>query len=89
MRTRSGGDFADGTIAYEGEWLGAEEFISFNAEAVSLLESQGRRARLLSCQPDGDFSPAGHSRPLFLDSSRRSREWAQTWFQSDIQALPW
>lgn len=43
-----GGDFADGVIAYEGYWLGAEEFVSFDKQAVSLLRSQGRRARLLS-----------------------------------------
>jgi len=43
-----GGDFADGAIAYEGEWLGAEEFVSFDKKAVSLLKSQGKRARLLS-----------------------------------------
>jgi predicted nucleic-acid-binding protein len=43
-----GGDFADGAIAYEGEWLGAEEFVSFDRKAVSLLKSQGKRARLLS-----------------------------------------
>lgn len=43
-----GGDFADGAIAYEGEWLGAEEFVSFDKQAVILLKSQGKRARLLS-----------------------------------------
>ena len=43
----AGGDFADGIIAYEGHWLGAEEFVSFDKEAVSLLKSQGKRARLL------------------------------------------
>jgi predicted nucleic-acid-binding protein len=43
-----GGDFADGAIAYEGEWMGAEEFVSFDKTAVSLLKSQGKRARLLS-----------------------------------------
>jgi predicted nucleic-acid-binding protein len=43
-----GGDFADGAIAYEGRWLGAEEFVSFDAKAVSLLNSQGKRARLLT-----------------------------------------
>ncbi|MGO8759098.1 MAG: type II toxin-antitoxin system VapC family toxin [Terracidiphilus sp.] len=43
-----GGDFADGVIAYEGHWLGAEEFVSFDRQAVSLLRSQGRKARLLS-----------------------------------------
>jgi predicted nucleic-acid-binding protein len=44
----AGGDFADGAIAYEGEWLGAEEFVSFDSNAVSLLQAQGDRARLLS-----------------------------------------
>jgi predicted nucleic-acid-binding protein len=44
----AGGDFADGAIAYEGEWLGADEFVSFDSKAVSLLQSQGSRARLLS-----------------------------------------
>ncbi len=44
----AGGDFADGVIAYEGNWLGAEEFVSFDAKAVSVLQSQGSRARLLS-----------------------------------------
>jgi predicted nucleic-acid-binding protein len=43
----TGGDFADGAIAYEGEWLGADEFVSFDKQAVSLLKSQGKRARLL------------------------------------------
>ncbi len=44
----AGGDFADGIIAYEGDWLGAEEFVSFDSKAVSILQSQGSRARLLS-----------------------------------------
>jgi predicted nucleic-acid-binding protein len=44
----AGGDFADGVIAYEGRWLGAEEFVSFDKKAVSILQSQGKRARLLS-----------------------------------------
>lgn len=43
-----GGDFADGAIAYEGAWLGADEFVSFDKNAVKLLQSQGRRARLLA-----------------------------------------
>jgi predicted nucleic-acid-binding protein len=43
----AGGDFADGAIAYEGNWLGAEEFVSFDAKAVSMLKSQGSRARLI------------------------------------------
>ena len=44
----AGGDFADGVIAYEGTWLGAEDFVSFDAEAVTILQAQGKRARLLS-----------------------------------------
>jgi len=44
----AGGDFADGAIAHEGEWLGAEEFVSFDSKAVSLLQAQGSSARLLS-----------------------------------------
>jgi predicted nucleic-acid-binding protein len=44
----AGGDFADGVIAYEGEWLGAEEFVSFDSQAMSLLKSRGVAARLLS-----------------------------------------
>ena len=43
----AGGDFADGAIAYEGNWLGAEEFVSFDSKAVSMLKSQGSRALLL------------------------------------------
>jgi len=44
----AGGDFADGVIAHEGEWLGAEEFVSFDSKAISILQSQGGRVRLLS-----------------------------------------
>ena len=44
----AGGDFADGVIANEGHWQGAEEFVSFDKKAVSLLKAQGKRARLLS-----------------------------------------
>jgi len=40
-----GGDFADGAIAYEGEWLGGEVFVSFDSKAVSILQSNGVRAR--------------------------------------------
>ena len=45
---RAGGDFADGVVAHEGMWLGAEEFVSFDIKAVTLLQSQGIRATLLS-----------------------------------------
>ena len=44
----AGGDFADGVIAHEEKWLGAEEFVSFDKDAVKLLKSKGVRARLLS-----------------------------------------
>src|SRR5262249_35561576 len=44
----AGGDFADGVIAPEGDWLGAEEFVSFDSKAVSVLQSRSTRARLLS-----------------------------------------
>ncbi|MCQ0031489.1 type II toxin-antitoxin system VapC family toxin [Burkholderia glumae] len=43
----AGGDFADGVIAYDGTWLGAETFVSFDKKAVSLLKRQGHAARLL------------------------------------------
>jgi predicted nucleic-acid-binding protein len=44
----AGGDFADGVIAYEGNWLGADTFVSFDKRAVKLLEAQGKSARLLA-----------------------------------------
>jgi predicted nucleic-acid-binding protein len=44
----AGGDFADGVIAYEGNWLGADAFVSFDRKAVKLMEAQGVSARLLS-----------------------------------------
>lgn len=43
----AGGDFADGVIAYEGNWLGGEAFVSFDKKAVALLTAQGQPARLL------------------------------------------
>ena len=44
----AGGDFADGVIAYEGSWLGAESFVSFDRKAVQLLQARGVSVRLLS-----------------------------------------
>ena len=44
----AGGDFADGVIAYEGGWLGADIFISFDRKAVKLMKAQGQSVRLLS-----------------------------------------
>ena len=43
----AGGDFADGVIAFEGQWLGGKTFVSFDKKAVALLTGQGRPARLL------------------------------------------
>lgn len=43
----AGGDFADGIMAYEGSWLGAETFVSFDKQAVSLLARQGHTVQLL------------------------------------------
>jgi predicted nucleic-acid-binding protein len=44
----AGGDFADGVIAYEGNWLGADTFVSFDKKTVKLMTAQGKPARLLS-----------------------------------------
>ena len=44
----AGGDFADGIIAYEGRWLGAQMFVSFDKKAVKLMKAQGETVRLLS-----------------------------------------
>lgn len=43
----AGGDFADGVIAHEGRWLGAETFVSFDRKAVETLAANGVAARLL------------------------------------------
>jgi len=43
----AGGDFADGAIAYEGRWLGAETFVSFDRRAVETLTAKGVPARAL------------------------------------------
>jgi predicted nucleic-acid-binding protein len=44
----SGGDFADGVIAYGGAQLGSEAFVSFDRRAVALLQARGQSARLLA-----------------------------------------
>ncbi|WP_036290712.1 type II toxin-antitoxin system VapC family toxin [Methylosinus sp. PW1] len=44
----AGGDFADGVIAFEGRWLGAEFFSSFDKKATKLLKERGEKVRLLS-----------------------------------------
>ena len=43
-----GGDFADGVIAFDGQWLGGETFVSFDKKAAKLLEGQGGAALLLT-----------------------------------------
>ena len=44
---KAGGDFADGIMAHEGQWLGGETFVSFDKTAVKLLLEQGQKAKLL------------------------------------------
>lgn len=44
----NGGDFADGVIAYEGNALGAELFVSFDKTAIALLQAQGKNTRLVA-----------------------------------------
>ena len=43
----AGGDFADGVIAYEGNWLGGETFVSFDKKAVAVVTAEGHSALLL------------------------------------------
>jgi predicted nucleic-acid-binding protein len=44
----AGGDFAEGLMAFEGQWLGGESFVSFDKKAVALLEQNGVAGRLLA-----------------------------------------
>ena len=43
----AGADFADAVIAFEGNWLGGESFVSFDKGAVAVLTKQGVQAQLL------------------------------------------
>lgn len=43
----AGGDFAAGVIAFDGQRLGGETFVSFDRKAVARLTSQGRPARAI------------------------------------------
>jgi predicted nucleic-acid-binding protein len=43
----AGGDFADGVIAYDGQWLGASTFLTFDKKAARILAGQGTDVRLL------------------------------------------
>ena len=40
-------DFADVVIAYEGQWLGGETFVSFDKKAVAAIARQGIKTKLL------------------------------------------
>lgn len=42
----SGGDFADGAVAWAGTQLGGETFLSFDRTAVALLAAQGHGGRV-------------------------------------------
>jgi predicted nucleic-acid-binding protein len=44
----AGGDFADAVIAHQGQWLGGETFLSFDRQAVALLQQRGIVAELLA-----------------------------------------
>lgn len=44
---RNGGDFADGAIAYEGNWLSGDVFVSFDRRATKLLAAKGMKVQLL------------------------------------------
>ena len=44
---QSGGDFADGVIAFESELMGGQEFVTFDKAAAKLLKQQKRKVRLL------------------------------------------
>ncbi|MGH6650973.1 MAG: type II toxin-antitoxin system VapC family toxin [Sphingopyxis sp.] len=39
-----GGDFADGVIAHDGQWLGGDTFVSFDRDAIGLLQKHGQAA---------------------------------------------
>ncbi|WP_273721554.1 MULTISPECIES: type II toxin-antitoxin system VapC family toxin [unclassified Bartonella] len=44
----AGGDFADGIISYEGNFLGGDTFVSFDKLAIDLLKQNGKSTKLLS-----------------------------------------
>ena len=43
----AGGDFADGVIAFEGQRLGGEVFVTFDKQAARLIAAQGNAVELL------------------------------------------
>ena len=44
---RSGADFADAAIAYEGRMAGGDVFVSFDEKAVAAIAQQGMKTELL------------------------------------------
>jgi len=47
LQLEAGGDFADAVIAHQGLWLGGDTFLSFDRQAVALLQQRGIAAVLL------------------------------------------
>jgi predicted nucleic-acid-binding protein len=43
----AGGDFADAVIAHQGQCQGGDNFVSFDRQAVALLQQRGVAAELL------------------------------------------
>jgi predicted nucleic-acid-binding protein len=43
----AGGDFADGAIAFEGNLLGGDTFVTFDKKAARILANGGREIKLL------------------------------------------
>ncbi len=44
---QDGGDFADGVVTFQGRWLGADAFLTFDKKAARLLRSRGETVHLL------------------------------------------
>lgn len=44
----AGGEFADGVIAYEGQWAGGEIFVSFDKNAFPVAAMLGNKPKLLA-----------------------------------------
>ncbi len=72
----AGGDFADGIIAYEGNRLGGETFVSFDRRAVLLLAAQGRQERTTS--PAAPRSGFVHGFRAAVSGSRGQRALTQS-----------
>ena|SRR5579863_9742059 len=44
----AGGDFTDGVIAYEGRWMGGDNFVSFDKQAFPVTAVLGQKPKLLA-----------------------------------------